>query len=122
MQKKAYKLLAYICEHRADFLLANCQDLTDCLLAGVITSLSAAKRYRLRCLKALILLLQSNAAPEIHGAATLQDAGQTETRQQVCMHSFLFIYLNDNRFACFPSCHHLIWSLAQFLSLSVDVS
>ena len=89
MQKKAYKLVAYICEHRADFLRANCQDMTDCLLAGVITSMSAAKRYRLSCLKALILLLQSNAAPEIHGAAALQDAGQTETRQQVCTHSSL---------------------------------
>ena len=57
--------------------------MTDCLLAGVVTSMSAAKRYRLRCLKALILLLQSNDAPEIHMAQTLQDAGQTETRQQV---------------------------------------
>lgn len=82
-QKKAYKLVAYICEHRPDFLRAHCQDMTDCLLAGVVTSMSAAKRYRLRCLKALILLLQSNDAPEIHMAQTLQDAGQTETRQQV---------------------------------------
>ncbi len=82
-QKKAYKLVAYICEHRPDFLRAHCQDMTDCLLAGVVTSMSAAKRYRLRCLKALILLLQSNDAPEIHMTQTLQDAGQTETRQQV---------------------------------------
>ncbi|KAL0054199.1 hypothetical protein WJX82_005285 [Trebouxia sp. C0006] len=82
-QKKAYKLVAYICEHRPDFLRTHCQDMTDCLLAGVVTSMSAAKRYRLRCLKALILLLQSNDAPEIHMAQTLQDAGQTETRQQV---------------------------------------
>ncbi|DBA66455.1 TPA: hypothetical protein ACH3X2_002431 [Trebouxia sp. C0005] len=82
-QKKAYKLVAYICEHRPDFLRAHCQDMTDCLLAGVVTSMSAAKRYRLRCLKALILLLQSNDAPEIHMAQALQDAGQTETRQQV---------------------------------------
>ena len=57
--------------------------MTDCLLAGVLTSMSAAKRYRLRCLKSLILLLQGNDAPEIHMTQTLQDAGQTETRQQV---------------------------------------
>jgi len=48
-----------------------------------VTSLSAAKRYRPRCLKVLILLLQSNEAPEIHMARTMPDAGQTETRQQV---------------------------------------
>ena len=56
--------------------------MTDSLLAGVVTSMSAAKRYRLRCLKALILLLQGNEAPEIHMAQTMPDAGQTETRQQ----------------------------------------
>ena len=83
MQKKAYKLIAYVCEHRPDFLRANCQDVTDCLLAGVVMSMSAAKRYRLRCLKALILLLQSAEAPEIHMPQTLPNAGQTETRQQV---------------------------------------
>ena len=83
MQKKAYKLIAYICQHRPDFLKDNCQDVTDCLLAGVVTSMSAAKRYRLRCLKALILLLQSDEAPEIHMPQSMPDAGQTETRQQV---------------------------------------
>ncbi|KAL3148459.1 hypothetical protein ABBQ38_013906 [Trebouxia sp. C0009 RCD-2024] len=83
VQKKAYKLIAYICHHRPDFLKANCQDVTDCLLAGVVTSMSAAKRYRLRCLKALILLLQSDEAPEIHMPQSMPDAGQTETRQQV---------------------------------------
>lgn len=83
VQKKAYKLIAYVCEHRPDFLRANCQDVTDCLLAGVVMSMSAAKRYRLRCLKALILLLQSAEAPEIHMPQTLPNAGQTETRQQV---------------------------------------
>ena len=85
MQKKAYKLIAYVCEHRPDFLRANCQDVTDCLLAGVVMSMSAAKRYRLRCLKALILLLQSTEAPEIHMPQTLPDAGQIETRQQVVL-------------------------------------
>ena len=83
VQKKAYKLIAYVCEYRPDFLHANCQDITDCLLAGVVTSMSAAKRCRLRCLKALILLLQSNEAPQLSMPQTLPDAGQTETRQQV---------------------------------------
>lgn len=95
MQKKAYKLIAYICHHRPDFLKANCQDVTECLLAGVVTSMSAAKRYRLRCLKALILLLQGDEAPEIHMPHSMPDAGQTETRQQVrsTPHASVLLYL-----------------------------
>ena len=83
VQKKAYKLVAYICEQRPDFVQQNCQDLLDCMLAGVVTSISAAKQYRLRCLKALILLLQSNDAPDVTMAQGPADASPTEIKQQV---------------------------------------
>lgn len=84
VQKKAYKLVAYICEQRPDFLQQHCQDLLDCMLAGVVTSISAAKQYRLRCLKALILLLQSTAAPDVTMAQAPAEASPTEIKQQVC--------------------------------------
>lgn len=83
VQKKAYKLVAYICEQRPDFLKQHCQDLLDCMLAGVVTSISAAKQYRLRCLKALILLLQSNDAPNVTMAQSPAEATPTEIKQQV---------------------------------------
>ncbi len=51
VQKRAYKLLAYILEQRKDFAAANFQDILDSLLLGVASSMSAAKRYRLRCLQ-----------------------------------------------------------------------
>ncbi len=51
IQKRAYKLLAYILEHRLDASLSNFQEILDSLLLGVATSMSAAKRYRLKCLK-----------------------------------------------------------------------
>lgn len=53
IQKRAYKLLAYILEQRRDVLLSNFQDILDSLLLGVASSMSAAKRYRLKCLKVL---------------------------------------------------------------------
>ena len=51
VQKRAYKLLTYILEERQDFALAHFQDILDSLLLGVASSMSAAKRYRLRCLQ-----------------------------------------------------------------------
>lgn len=83
MQKKAYKLVAYICEQRQDFLREQCQEVLDSMLAGVITSMSAAKQYRLRCLKALILLLQGGDAPDVTMAQGPAGASQTEIKQQV---------------------------------------
>jgi hypothetical protein len=52
VQKRAYRLLAYICAERHDFARAHLAEVLEALLAGVATSLSAAKRYRLRCLQA----------------------------------------------------------------------
>lgn len=51
MQKRAYRLLAYICARRSDFTRAHLTEVLEALLAGVTTSLSAAKRYRLKCLQ-----------------------------------------------------------------------
>lgn len=34
MQKKAYKVLAYACEHRPAFLAAHFQDLLETVMAG----------------------------------------------------------------------------------------
>ena len=53
MQKRAYRLLAYICARRPDFTRAHLGEVLGALLAGVATSLSAAKRYRLHCLQVL---------------------------------------------------------------------
>lgn len=39
------------------FVCCCCQDVLDLLLTGTAGSLSAAKRYRLRCLKPVILML-----------------------------------------------------------------
>lgn len=60
IQKRAYKLLAYILEHRSDASINQFQEILDSLLLGVASSMSAAKRYRLKCLKV-------NADSTLHG-------------------------------------------------------
>ena len=65
LQKRAYKLLAHACEARPAYLRSHLQAILDALLAGVATALSAAKRWRLRCLQAVILLLQQSDAPHV---------------------------------------------------------
>lgn len=62
-QKKSYKVLAYILESRPDFYNNHFQDLLIVLLEGSSNSLSASKRYRLRCLKAAILSLLEENGP-----------------------------------------------------------
>lgn len=57
IQKKSYKIIAYLCESRQDFVLPHFTDVLRILLEGTGTAVSAAKRYRLRCLKAMILEL-----------------------------------------------------------------
>ena len=51
VQKRAYRLLAYICGRRPEFTRTHLGEVLGALLAGVATSLSAAKRYRLQCLQ-----------------------------------------------------------------------
>jgi ribosomal RNA-processing protein 12 len=57
IQKKSYKIIAYLCESRQDFVQSHFTDVLRILLKGTGTAVSAAKRYRLRCLKASILEL-----------------------------------------------------------------
>ena len=75
MQKKAYKVLAYICEHRQDFLLPHFGEVLAELQAGVTSSMSAAKRFRLRCLKAVILLLEGPQGSQLLGEAVTTGTG-----------------------------------------------
>ena len=84
LQKHAYKLLAHACEARPSYLHAHLQTLLDALLAGVATALSAAKRWRLRCLRAVVLLLQSPDAPHISldGEGDSGSRGQGDAAQQ----------------------------------------
>ena len=51
MQKRAYKILAFICLARRDFTVPHLKEVLETLLSGVTSSLSAAKRYRLQCLQ-----------------------------------------------------------------------
>ena len=64
MQKRAYKLLTYILEERQDFALAHFQDILDSLLLGVASSMSAAKRYRLRCLQVFQIMPPNSPLPK----------------------------------------------------------
>ncbi len=41
MQKKAYKVLAYICEHRPNYMQAHFQDVLETVVAGVRLSFCA---------------------------------------------------------------------------------
>ena len=51
VQKRAYKALAFVCSARHDFTVPHLKEVLETLLAGVTSSLSAAKRYRLQCLQ-----------------------------------------------------------------------
>ena len=84
MQKKCYKVLAYVCEQRHDFLEVNFQDVVDALLAGMASSLSAAKRNRLRCLKAAVLAMARPDGPALSGPNLDETAGsRDEATKQV---------------------------------------
>jgi ribosomal RNA-processing protein 12 len=81
VQKKGYKALAYLCESRPDFLAPNFQGVAAALLGASPASVSAAKRYRLRCLKAVVLELvrpdgadvDLRALPGVGGEAMSED-------------------------------------------------
>lgn len=84
MQKRAYKLLAYITARRRDFTLPAVREVVEALLEGVTSSLSAAKRYRLACLQAAVLLLLGPDAPEVDlGMETDAGTSHEEQRKQV---------------------------------------
>jgi hypothetical protein len=88
VQKRAYKLLAYITAKRRDFTLPNLREVMETLLGGVTSSLSAAKRYRLACLQAAVLLLLSPDAPDVDLRGK-EDASMSveEQRKQASDHS-----------------------------------
>lgn len=65
IQKKAYKILAYVCESRPDYYRETFTELLVALLQGQPTAVSAAKRYRLQCLKAVLLETLDPDGPEI---------------------------------------------------------
>ncbi len=64
VQKKSYKIMAYLCESRPDFSEPNFAAVLSALADGTATAVSAAKRYRLRCLKAAILDLVRPDGPQ----------------------------------------------------------
>ena len=79
VQKKAYKLLQYLVEHRPDFYSQDFESLVERILQGSTTAMSASRGFRIKCLKSVILHLltdQQNidvskvpfAASEVHGA------------------------------------------------------
>lgn len=94
IQKKAYKILAYMCESRPDFVQPHFQGVLQVLLEGTATAVSAAKRYRLRCLKAAILEVVQWDGPELDlselpgvsaaaGGADMDDAAPAERARHV---------------------------------------
>ncbi|CAD7700237.1 unnamed protein product [Ostreobium quekettii] len=62
VQKKGYKLLAYITNERKHFLLQNFQDVVGTVLGGGSTCLSPAKRFRLQCLNPIIVAAMAKSA------------------------------------------------------------
>jgi ribosomal RNA-processing protein 12 len=64
VQKKAYKLLARLCELRPAFLKAQGGDLLELLLTSQGGCHSAARRARLLCLRHVIVLMTTEGAAE----------------------------------------------------------
>ena len=83
MQKKCYKVLAYVCEQRPDFLEAHFQDVLDALMAGMPSSVSAAKRNRLRCLKAAVLAMARPDGPTVQPASDDVGGSRDDATKQV---------------------------------------
>jgi hypothetical protein len=79
VQKRAYKILAYLCSRRRDFVAPNLRDVLETLLAGVGSSLSAAKRYRLACLQSVVLLLLVSQDAASLDLGLSQEEGQEDT-------------------------------------------
>lgn len=122
MQKKSYKILAYLCELRPDYMDEHVQEVLDVLqsskssmgkqawpgprasaaergrlgclyghclsggpiplLSGRATSLSAARRYRLRCLKAVTLILLDQDEFEVSPSADDEPRSTREVTAQ----------------------------------------
>ena len=83
MQKKSYKVLAYLCEQRPDFLDPHFQEVVEALLAAAPASLSAAKRNRLRCLKAAVLAMARPGGPAVQAGDGASSSSRDEATKQV---------------------------------------
>ena len=59
------------------------QEVLDALLAGLPSALPAAKRHRLRCLRCVVVLLQSPGAPSIQTQAADPSSSPQDGVQQV---------------------------------------
>ncbi len=93
LQKKGYKVLAALAEHRPAWARRQLAPLLDVALRGAGASVSAAKRYRLRLLRPLILLLDPSSgaavpvlegiadAPGLAGAAAIAAATTADARR-----------------------------------------
>lgn len=64
LQKKGYKVLAYVLESRPDYTEVHFEAMVNWLVQGVTTSVSAAKRFRLRCLRSALLTLVHTASED----------------------------------------------------------
>jgi ribosomal RNA-processing protein 12 len=60
VQKKAYKILHHLIEHRPDFYTANFEGIVEQLLQGSDRAISASRGFRIKCLKSVILHLLSD--------------------------------------------------------------
>lgn len=85
VQKKAYKVLAYVCEQRTDFVNApgGLQQALEALLGAAQSANSAARRFRMRCLKAVVLLLLDEKVNVDFEVPGVEEATTDAKRQQV---------------------------------------
>ncbi|GMH32215.1 hypothetical protein BSKO_00049 [Bryopsis sp. KO-2023] len=63
IQKRAYKLMAYIVNHREEFLAQKLEELVEKMRAGLTTCMSPAKRFRIQCLAPIVRALGSKENP-----------------------------------------------------------
>ena len=80
VQKRAYKALAFICSARHDFTGPHLKEVLETLLAGVTSSLSAAKRYRLQCLQVAPAPTSPRSPPCINPSCGAQPSLHSCTR------------------------------------------
>lgn len=77
LQKKGYKVLATLAERRPAWARRHLGPLLELALRAAGASVSAAKRYRLRLLRPLILLLDASSGAAVPDLSGLADAGAT---------------------------------------------
>lgn len=88
VQKKSYKALAYLCDNRPEWMLLNVQLVVDALAANRKGVASASRRFRLRCLCAIILLLSQNPTA-VQASADEGQNGEDDNMQENTAHSRL---------------------------------